>query len=72
MAVPCDICSGEGIKSYTGIHIERTSDKDWDSHCETFCGERPEGKQELVGRKDKKAWGGLKCLLVRLAGINKS
>lgn len=27
MVVPCDICSGEGIKPYIGIHIERSSEK---------------------------------------------
>lgn len=27
MVVPCDICSGEGLKPYTGIHIKRSSEK---------------------------------------------
>jgi hypothetical protein len=55
MVVPCDICSGEGLKPYTGIHIKRSSEKIGIVSVRLFLGERPGGKQELVGRKGRKA-----------------
>lgn len=60
----CDICSGEKIEHCTGIHIE-----DWGGHCEAFLGKwcllRPEGKQNLVGKRRQDGTGSLRMLFLQ-------